>query len=75
MARNIDKEEKVFEEVIDDMAVESPVVETAQLSPKKKQYKVISWNPKSNMIVLERDGKYIQSNCIEYDGTNGYIEI
>lgn len=70
MARNIDKEDKIPEELI-----EGTKVEPISAAPKKKQYKVVSWNPKGNMIVLERDGQFIQSNCIEYDGVSGYIEI
>lgn len=66
MARNIDKEEISAE-------IEEPMVDTT--APRKKQYKVISYNSKSNIIVLERDGQRIQSNCIEYDGVSGYIEI
>lgn len=42
---------------------------------KKRKFKVVSYNPKSKMLILERNSKLYQSNCIEYDGVSAEIEL
>ena len=39
-----------------------------------KRCPVISYNPYSNMLVYERDGRLVYTNAIEYHG-EGYVEV
>ena len=39
-----------------------------------QKYRVISYMPATNVLVYERDGKLIQTNALDYDGS-GYIYL
>lgn len=54
---------------------EEIINEIPTLSKKKRKYKVISYNPKSNTLVFERNSIRYQSNCIDYDGVSKEIEL
>ena len=39
-----------------------------------KQYRVVSYNRHSNVLVFDCDGTLITTNAIKYDGKSKYIE-
>lgn len=61
-------------ELLEEINIEEPVETVASTPKRKKKYKILSYNAKTNMLVFERDGVMYQSTVIEYDGS-GFVEM